>query len=173
MKLIVGLGNPGSQYRNTRHNIGETMLSRFLEKRNKKLKYDSKFVAEILKDDEIVYAFPQTFMNLSGNAVESIARFYKIHPRDILVLHDEIDFPTGKIALKIGGGTAGHNGLKSISEKLGNGEYQRIRIGIGRPEEGKKTVSDYVLSKFKPDEIQILEEKESEIFGLVENFLLN
>jgi PTH1 family peptidyl-tRNA hydrolase len=111
MKLVVGLGNPGNPYTHTRHNIGAVMLERFLVwEQLGILKYDAKFVAEVListvscdggRSQQTIFAFPQTFMNLSGNAVESLARFYKIAPADTLVLHDEIELPLGKIALKV------------------------------------------------------------------------
>jgi PTH1 family peptidyl-tRNA hydrolase len=108
-------------------------------------------------------------MNLSWNAVESIARFYKISPKDILVLHDEIELPLGKIALKPWGGAAGHNGLRSITTKLGTPDYTRLRIGVGKSD--NIGVAEYVLQKFKPNEINILAEKEEEIFAMVKDFL--
>lgn len=179
MKLVVWLGNPGSQYVNTRHNIWATMLERFVSHENLwKLKYSAKFLAEVLilsapggnqRDEGVIFAFPQTFMNLSGNAVESLARFYQIQPAEILVLHDEIELPLGKIVIKNWWGAAGHNGLRSIISKLGSPDFQRLRIGVGKSE--VIGVADFVLQKFKPNEMQILSEKESEIFDQISAFL--
>ena len=176
MKLVVWLGNPGSQYVNTRHNIWATMLERFVSRENLwKLKYNAKFLAVMLLEkgeygaEGVIFAFPQTFMNLSGNAVESLARFYQIKPTDILVLHDEIELPLGKIVIKNWWGAAGHNGLRSIIAKLGSPDFQRLRIGVGKSE--TIGVADFVLQKFKPNEMQVLNEKEKEIFGQISAFL--
>ncbi len=170
MKLIIWLGNPGSQYTHTRHNIGATMLERFLAYENLwKLKYDAKFNAEVLKTENAIFAFPQTFMNLSGNAIESLARFYKILPENILILHDEIELPLGKIAIKSWWWAAGHNGLRSTITKLGTPDFQRLRIGVGKSE--TIGVAQFVLQKFKPHESEELSEKEEEIFGYIADFL--
>lgn len=181
MKLIVGLGNPWSKYKANRHNIWATMLERFLEwEQLGQIKYDAKFAAEVLiisptlgeswrKKEGVVFATPQTFMNASGNAVESIARFYKIETKNILVLHDEIEFPLGKIAIKHWGWAAGHNGLRSITTKLWDSEYDRLRIGVGKSE--NIWVATYVLQDFKSNENEILTEKENEIFQLIKEFL--
>lgn len=162
------------------------MLERFLDREKLwELKYDNKYKAEILitspltggdgearggsSERKVIFCTPQTFMNLSWEAIAPLANFYKISPEDILVLHDEIDFPLGKIAFKEGGGTAGHNGLKSITAKLWSGNYKRIRIGVDR---GENTgVSEYVLGQFKPNEKEIMTEKEQEIFDLIQEFI--
>lgn len=111
----------------------------------------AKFQSELLKvaynNQQIILAKPQTYMNLSGNAIASIARFYDILPKDILVIHDEIDFPIAKIMLKYGGSSAGHNGLKSTIEKLGTQDFWRLRIGVGRPQD-QRQISNRVLGKF-------------------------
>jgi len=190
MKLIVGLGNPGNQYKSTRHNIWATMLEKFLEwEQLGQLKYDAKFASEILiaplqkggrtlnevkgtgGSEQTIFATPQTFMNLSGNAVESIARYYQIKPENILVLHDEIELPLGKIALKNWWGAAGHNGLRSITTKLGTPDFMRLRIGVGKSE--KIGVAEYVLQKIKPNEQEILQNEEEEIFEKIRTFLQN
>ncbi|MBB1557663.1 MAG: aminoacyl-tRNA hydrolase [candidate division SR1 bacterium] len=175
MKLLVGLGNPGQKYENTRHNIG----FRFLDERASwnqlgNWKFESKYKAEIIKGniggEQILLCKPQTYMNLSGEAVAPLARFYQIPPENILVLHDEIDFVTGRIALKLGGSAAGHNGLKSIIEKLGTRDFWRLRIGVDRPAVSSQ-VSDWVLSSFKPEEKKLLADKQSEIFSFIDEFL--
>lgn len=109
-------------------------------------------------------------MNLSGEAVALLARFYKIEAKDILVVHDEIDFVTGRLALKLGGSAAGHNGLKSIIQKFGSADFYRLRIGVDRPAVSSQ-VADWVLSSFKPEERTLLEQKQGEVFDLIDQFL--
>lgn len=147
-RLIVGLGNPGSKYHHSRHNIGwDTFggLSFFNE-----LKWLEKFKGHYAVfnygADRIYFLKPQTFMNLSGESVLALTSFFKIPIENILVVHDELDFPFGTIAFKKGGGLAGHNGLKSITENLGTQEFKRLRVGIGRPIHGD--VSNWVLSGY-------------------------
>lgn len=153
--LIVGLGNPGDQYKNTRHNIGFMILDELAKELNfsfkehkgceyQKLKFDDDFRLHFLK--------PMEYMNLSGNLVAVISNLYKIPVNNILVVHDEIDFVFGKLKLKFGGGHAGHNGLKSIIEKLGSNEFYRLRFGVGRPENPQVEISDFVLGNFTETE---------------------
>ena len=175
MKLVVWLGNPWQPYKATRHNIWATMLERFLDgEKLWKLKYDNKWKAEMLTTDQfgdkVIFCFPQTYMNLSGESVWPLAKFYKIKPEDILVLHDEIDFIVGRIAFKKWWSAAWHNGLKSIIEKLWTKDFNRIRIGIGRPATSKM-VADYVLSTFKPNEKELMDEKFDEISDFILWFL--
>lgn len=154
IKLIIGLGNPGTQYANTRHNVG-FMAVDFLAGENAVWKKESRFIGAsrylIAKTDNAVFIKPQTFMNLSGLAVQAAMTKYKIPLENITVIHDDIDIQLGDVRVKTGGGNAGHNGLKSISGLVGN-EYRRIRIGIGRPENPKIETSDWVLGKFSPEE---------------------
>lgn len=147
-RLIVGLGNPGSKYHNSRHNIGWDSfeeLSFFND-----LKWIEKFkgIYAIYNNgpDKIYFLKPQTFMNLSGESVQPLMSFFKIDVENILIVHDELDLPFGTIAFKKGGGLAGHNGLKSITAKLGTQEFKRLRLGIGRPVNGD--VSNWVLSGY-------------------------
>lgn len=167
MKLIVGLGNPGPKYENTRHNIGFMAIDYALENYDISLHYDKKFEAEILKINETIFLKPQTYMNLSGNSVLKIKDFYKID--EILVIHDDLDLNFGAIRFKCGGSSGGHNGLKSIDNNIGN-NYLRLRIGIGHPKNNDKVsclkqnshtifgnnVVDYVLQKFKDKEMESL-----------------
>ncbi len=148
--LIVGLGNPGAEYEGTRHNVGEEVVRLLADRRGTKLKSgrERAMVAEIrIGDARIALAFPQTFMNLSGESVRLLVKRHGISSlAQLLVVHDELDLAVGRIKLKMGGGTAGHNGLKSIQTHLGAPDFARLRIGIGRPP-GTQQVADYVLKR--------------------------
>ena len=175
MKLVVGLWNPWQQYKATRHNVWVMMLESFLSRENLgELKYDNKWKAEILITnhfwDKVIFCVPQTYMNSSWESVWPLAKFYKIQPEDILVLHDEIDFEVWKVALKKWWSAAWHNWLRSIMARLWTTEFQRIRIWIWRPALSIQ-VADYVLSTFKPKEKELLANKYDEISDLVLSFL--
>ena len=147
-KLIVGLGNPGKKYEKNRHNIGMILLDSICSSWQEKFK--GFYAQETQGSSKVFYLKPQTFMNLSGESVQPMAAFFKVDPKNILVVHDELDLPFGTLALKKGGGLAGHNGLKSIAAQLGTQDFLRLRIGIGRPVHGD--VSNWVLSDFSKDE---------------------
>ena len=157
--LIVGLGNPGKEYELTRHNIGFIVLDNLAEKAGIEIS-KSAHKGILGKGNYLgntVYLFkPLTFMNKSGEALREVKNFYKIPADQIIVVHDELDLPLGDIRNKFGGGTAGHNGLKSIIEKTGDKDFHRIRIGIGKPEY-KTQVVDHVLSTFSEDEFKDLD----------------
>ena len=175
MKLVVWLGNPWQQYKATRHNIWATMLERFLDwEKIGELKYDNKWKAEILTTDQfwerVIFCAPQTNMNLSWESVWPLAQFYKIPAENILVLHDEIDFIVGRVAMKKWWSAAWHNGLRSIISKLWTNDFWRIRIGIGRPATSNM-IADYVLSTFKPNEKDLMDEKFDEISDFILKFL--
>ena len=147
IRLVVGLGNPGKEYERTRHNAGFWLVERFATSGGIALRKDAKFKALVGKTAEGVWLLePQTFMNLSGQPVHMLAGFFKIKPEDILVVHDELDFAPGVARLKQGGGIAGHNGLRDISQKLGSHDYWRLRLGVGRPAPGREG-ADYVLER--------------------------
>ena len=155
MWLLVGLGNPGSQYRHHRHNIG-FMAADSISRRHKFSPWKKKFQGEIsegmLGDEKVLLLKPQTFMNLSGDSVQAAATFYKIATDHIIVFHDELDLASGKIRAKFAGGAAGHNGLRSIDEHLGK-DYWRVRLGIGHPGD-REFVTNHVLGDFaKADEV--------------------
>jgi len=148
MKLIVGLGNPGDRYQATRHNAGFWFVERLAAESHTVLRKDAKFEALVGRHEAsgAWLMLPQSHMNLSGKPVQMLASFFKIAPADILVAHDELDFPPGVARLKQGGGIAGHNGLKDISARVGSHEYWRLRIGIGHPGD-PHAVTEYVLHK--------------------------
>ncbi len=153
IQLIVGLGNPGLEYQDTRHNVGFWWVEELLAQYNLPLnpamfKEEKRFrgaLASLKNLSGIKLLKPLTFMNLSGVSVATFMHFYRIVPEQILVVHDELDLPVGTIRLKLGGGHAGHNGLKSIIEHLGSNEFMRLRIGIGRPTFKNQDIADYVL----------------------------
>lgn len=151
-RLIVGLGNPGREYRDTRHNAGFWWIENLAGTLQASFRAESKFQAQVAaargSDGDLRLAMPQTFMNRSGLAVASLARFYRVAPAEILVAHDELDLKPGVVKLKQGGGNAGHNGLKDIAAALGSGDFWRLRLGIGHPRDGalsEQEVADYVL----------------------------
>ena len=160
MQLIVGLGNPGAEYDRTRHNAGFWLIDEIARHSNAPLKLEKKFhgyVAKAVIDGHDVYLLkPETFMNRSGQAVASLARFYKIPLEAILVAHDELDFPAGKIRLKKGGGHGGHNGLRDIVARCGGKDFLRLRIGIEHPGSSDK-VTGHVLGKAPPDEQRLID----------------
>ena len=145
IKLIVGLGNPGGEYVGTRHNVGVWFVEALANRANHSLQREDKFCGAIAKLNHCWLLKPSSYINESGKAVMALARFYKIGPREILVVHDELDFPVGVVRLKESGGHSGHNGLRNIIERLGTADFYRLRIGIGRPRH-KDLVTPYVLS---------------------------
>jgi PTH1 family peptidyl-tRNA hydrolase len=168
--LIVGLGNPGREYTFTRHNIGFLAVDQLAEEfgtGGDKSLFKSVVRTALIDGQNVLLQKPQTFMNLSGEAVGACARFYKIDLANIIVLHDELDIPFGTVKVKKGGGAAGHNGLKSIDQHLGQ-DYWRVRLGIGHPGD-KDRVSDHVLSDFSKAEEKALE---SFFKTLTDNFAL-
>lgn len=157
MRLIVGLGNPGSEYALNRHNVGFMAVDEIVRRHNF-APYKQKFSALIaegrLGTEKVLIIKPQTFMNLSGQAVGEAMRFYKLEADDVIVLYDEIDLAPAKFRVKFGGGVAGHNGLKSMTQHIGN-DYHRVRIGVGRPVQ-KNQVANYVLGNFGKSDKQWL-----------------
>jgi len=193
MKLIVWLGNPWKEYATTRHNIGFMMIDDFLkggkwDEWQGKWEYENKRKGEIaevnIDGQKVVFLKPMEFMNRSWWAVSALANFYKIEPKDILVIHDDIDLLVGKIQLKLWWSSAGHNWLKSIIEKLWITDFRRLRIWVDRPKPEYKddrksipiyneTVADYVLSNFKKEEKNLIDDKMNEIEKYIRQFLLS
>jgi peptidyl-tRNA hydrolase, PTH1 family len=154
IRLIVGLGNPGDKYENTRHNAGFWLVDLIAQQTNSPLSTDAKLfgiVGKLAPHSDKWLLKPTTFMNASGKAVAALANYYKILPEEILVVHDELDLPVGQAKLKLGGGHGGHNGLRDIHAALGTPNYWRLRIGIGHPGE-KSEVVNYVLKAPSKDE---------------------
>ncbi|HYR34987.1 MAG TPA: aminoacyl-tRNA hydrolase, partial [Burkholderiales bacterium] len=148
IRLVVGLGNPGKEHERTRHNAGFWLVERFASANGIVLRKDKKFQALVGRHEPsgAWLLMPQSFMNASGRAVQMLAGFFKIKPEEILVVHDELDFPPGTARIKQGGGIAGHNGLKDISQRLATHDYWRLRLGVGKPPAGMEG-ADYVLQK--------------------------
>ena len=152
--MIVGLGNPGREYRETRHNIGFMVVDEFARQHGIKLtRVQNKAItgSGLVFAQRIILVKPQTFMNLSGQAVSALMRYYKVKREDLIVSHDDVDLPFGVIRMRPGGGSAGQKGVASIIEALGTQEFPRLRMGIGRPP-GYKDAADYVLQSFLPQE---------------------
>ena len=154
MYIIAGLGNPGKEYENTRHNIGFDVIDRLAEEENIAV-MESKHKALIGKGyvagQKVILAKPQTFMNLSGDSVQPLMSWYRLSSRKLLVIHDELDLEPGRIKIKSGGGLAGHNGLKSIVQRLGTQDFYRLRLGVGRPPDRDNVIS-WVLGRFPAQE---------------------
>jgi PTH1 family peptidyl-tRNA hydrolase len=161
IRLIVGLGNPGREYAPTRHNAGFWWVERCAETLRIPLKPESRYFSIAGRGQtsagEIFLLLPQTFMNASGKAVAALARYYKISPAEMLVVHDELDLPPGTARLKLGGGHGGHNGLKDIAAQMGSREFWRLRLGIGHPG-SKPEVVNYVLNPPRADEANLIED---------------
>ncbi|MCA9539626.1 MAG: aminoacyl-tRNA hydrolase [Myxococcales bacterium] len=151
--LVVGLGNPEPRYAKNRHNVGFMVVDQLAADERIDLgrsKFNAAYGAGTVEQNPVVLLEPRTFMNLSGRAVAPAARFFGVEPNRIVVVHDELDLPFGRLRLKVGGGHAGHNGLRSIIADLGSREFLRLRVGIGRPVHG--AASDYVLADFSAEE---------------------
>lgn len=158
IRLIVGLGNPGPEYELTRHNAGFWLVDALAGKPlARESRYNALAAKKTIAGQEVWLIEPQTYMNRSGQSVGALARFYKIAPDDILVVHDELDLPPGVAKIKKGGSSGGHNGLKDITAALGTQDYWRLRIGIGHPGH-KAEVANWVLKKPAPDQRQLIED---------------
>jgi PTH1 family peptidyl-tRNA hydrolase len=153
--LVAGLGNPGGEYERTRHNAGWLVVDELVRRHGGSFR--SKFsgrLAETRVDDlRVALLKPETYMNESGRSLSAAARFFKVDPAAVLVVHDDVDLEPGRLQARLGGGLAGHNGLRSIAQALGTNEFLRLRIGVGRPGRGdRRSVADYVLARFDPEE---------------------
>lgn len=156
MKLIIGLGNPGSKYLLTKHNLGFMVVDEFAEIHRisiAKNKYGALVGEGVIAGNPVVLAKPQTFMNLSGNAVRGLVGFFKPGTHDLIVVHDDLDLDPGVVRVKFGGGTGGHKGIKSIIDCIGGPDFIRVRLGIGKPSLKERTES-YVLERFRPGELE-------------------
>jgi len=155
LKLIVGLGNPGSEYRDTRHNVGfmvaDALVDRWRVSDQWREKFDALLIKTMVGEESVILAKPLTFMNLSGQAVQALAGFYKIELADIFVVTDDVALPLGRLRARREGGAGGHNGLKSIIQSLGTQAFARMRVGVGRGDD-RRDLADHVLGRFGADE---------------------
>jgi PTH1 family peptidyl-tRNA hydrolase len=173
MKLIVGLGNPGSKYKNTRHNLGFMIIDYFLEKNNlilDKKKFNGCYLISNFNNEKYIIAKPQTYMNLSGEFLTKISSYYKIKPEDILVISDDKDQNLANFKLKNNGSSGGHNGIKNIILNLNTENFNRLKIGIG-PFLKEYNLINYVLGNFSLKELEILKEKFSLYLKIIEDYL--
>jgi len=153
--LVVGLGNPGREYATHRHNVGWMVVDELARRHDASWrgKFSGQLAEVRLDGHRVALLKPETYMNESGRSVAAAARFFKVEPDAVLVVHDEIDFEPGRLQARLGGGLAGHNGLRSIASHLGTNEFLRLRVGVGRPGRGdRRKPADYVLSPFTPDD---------------------
>jgi len=153
--LIAGLGNPGGEHARDRHNVGWMVMDELARRHSGsfKAKFSGRLAETRVGEARVAPLKPETFMNESGRSISAAARFFKVEPEDVLVVHDDVDLPVARLQARLGGGLAGHNGLRSLSQALGTPEFVRLRIGVGRPERGdRRPVADYVLSPFEPED---------------------
>ena len=151
--LVAGLGNPGREYERTRHNVGWLVADELARRRGGSFrsKFSGRIAEARLGEQRLALLKPETYMNESGRSVGAAARFYKVPPASTLLVHDDVDLDEGRLQARLGGGLAGHNGLRSIAQHLGTNDFLRLRIGVGRPGRGDpRSVADYVLSPFDP-----------------------
>lgn len=171
MFLVVGLGNPGSEYKNSRHNIGFMAADELFRRYNFspwRKRFNGETAEGVIDGQKILLLKPHTFMNNSGRAVSAAMAFYKIPPRNVIVLHDDMDCPIGKLKGKVGGGAGGHNGLKSIDEYC-TPDYMRIRVGVGRPLHGEQVIN-WIIANFPKEDLEkihVLLEDAAETFPFV------
>lgn len=169
MKLIVGLGNPGKSYENTRHNIGFMVLDHYLKDPTWQKKFNAQYTTTMVENEKIVWIKPETYMNLSGNAVVEFVNYYKIDPKDILVIHDDLDLPFGKYRIKINSSAGGHNGIKSIINCLGTNAFARLKIGISHNIEGD--TKDFVLGKFSKSQLEEIEKLYNIFNDIIDDYI--
>ena len=158
LRLVVGLGNPGNKYEDTRHNAGFLVADKIAEDFNlsfNKTKFDTIFGRGFIEDVDVVLAKPMAFMNRSGPPLQKLAHYFRIPGEDMLVIHDDIDLAFGRLKIKEKGGHGGHNGIRSIMDAFGGGDFDRLRIGVGRSEAGEN-VTDHVLGRFSADKAEMV-----------------
>jgi len=173
MKLVAGLGNPGARYRATRHNVGFEVLDRLAARHG--LVFADAGQAEIVRwhreVESVLLVKPLTMMNLSGEAIGSLSRYYRVETSDLLVVCDDVNLPLGRLRGRVSGSEGGHNGLKSIAGSLGHTEYARLRIGVGRGDE-RRDLADHVLARFEPDERPVIDAALDRAADAVETWLV-
>lgn len=172
MKLIVGLGNPGKEYDNTRHNVGFMVIDNYLLKKNStdnwKSKFNGLYLETNVNGEKVIFLKPQSYMNLSGGVVSQFVNFYKIDIDDILVISDDLDLLTGNFKLKSKGSCGGHNGLRDIERCLGTSEYKRLKVGISKDKE--VDTKDYVLGKFSKEDMKIYDSLFNTLVTVIDDY---
>ena len=172
MKLVVGLGNPGKEYINTRHNIGYSFVDYYLDKKfgdvNWTKKFDGKYTQVVVDKEKVIFLKPETFMNLSGNSVRKIVDYFDISLDDILIISDDLDLFVGNYKLRLDGSCGGHNGLRDIENKLGTNKYKRLKIGISNDK--NSDTKDYVLGKFSKDELESFKTLFHQLSGVLDDY---
>ena len=172
MKLVVGLGNPGKEYENTRHNIGFMVVDKYISSCNIfdtwKNKFNGSYLETNIKGEKVIFLKPLSYMNLSGGVVSQFVNFYKLSIDDILVISDDLDLLTGNFKLKSKGSCGGHNGLRDIERCLGTSEYKRLKVGISKDKD--IDTRDYVLGKFSKDDIKIYDELFNELVNVLNDY---
>ena len=174
MYLIAGLGNPGKQYEATRHNMGFDTVDCLVEKHNIPqggVKFNAMYGKGIIGGEKAILMKPLSYMNLSGEAVGAFANFYNIDPEDIAIIQDDLDLPCGKLRIRRKGSAGGHNGIKSIQQHLGTGDFPRFKIGIGHPERNASAVIGHVLHRFGKEEQPLIEEAVKQMADAIELWL--
>lgn len=169
MKLIVGLGNPGKEYKNTRHNVGFMVLDYILGDVNWKSKFDGLYYEDNSNGEKVIYVKPTTYMNLSGNCVREYVNYYKIDKKDILVIHDDLDLSFGSYKLKKNSSAGGHNGIKSIINRLNSQEFARLKVGVSH--DRSVDTKDYVLGNFSKQEKELFMEMQNIFNKIIESFI--
>lgn len=168
MKLIVGLGNPGKDYENTRHNIGFMILDSYLGDVKWSTKFNGYYYETNINSEKYIFLKPLSYMNLSGGVVYQFVKFFKLTPKDILIIHDDLDLPVGKFRIKINSTAGGHNGIKDIINALNTDSFARVKIGVSN----NKSIDtkDYVLGRFGKKELDIIKNNFKDIYDIIENF---
>ena len=170
MKVIAGLGNPTTKYEGTRHNMGFSAIYQIADRYNIKmniLNHKALIGTGIIAGEKVMLVMPQTFMNLSGESIGEILRYYKLTPEDLIVLYDDIDLDIGKLRIRAKGSAGGHNGIKNIIAHIGTTEFDRVRIGVGHKPEGRD-LADYVLSRFSSEELPVVRDSVSKAADAIE-----
>ena len=173
MKLIVGLGNPGKEYENTRHNVGFDVIDKYTQNKNitsTKTKFDGVYYEEIINNEKIIFLKPQKYMNLSGEVVKKYVDYFKINIQDILIIHDDLDQEIGKIKLKQNSSSGGHNGIKNIELHLNTKQYKRLKIGISN----NKSIDtkDFVLGKINKKDRELIDNSINICLNIIDDFFI-
>lgn len=169
MKLIVGLGNPGKEYENTRHNIGFMVIDNYLKNEKFKTKFNGMYLKKVINNEEVIFLKPLSYMNLSGEVVKKYVNYFKINLSDLLIISDDLDMPCFKIKIKYKGSSGGHNGLKNIIQNINTEEFKRLKIGISN--NLNVDTKSYVLSKFNQEELEKLHKKFEITNNIINDFI--